>query len=55
MSLRNLYSGYNGYNEVYSFLPVNGNIDRFSGDVFEFLTVSVPGHMSIRLSNVCVI
>ncbi|KAI9566136.1 glycoside hydrolase family 12 protein [Boletus coccyginus] len=32
------YWGSNGYNEVYSFLPVTGAITSFRGDIFEFLT-----------------
>ncbi|KAH0828664.1 glycoside hydrolase family 12 protein [Lanmaoa asiatica] len=33
-----LYTGSNGYNIVYSFLPVESSINRFDGDVYEFLT-----------------
>ncbi|KAI0777698.1 concanavalin A-like lectin/glucanase [Trametes elegans] len=34
----NLYSGSNGANAVWSFLPTSGTITSFSGDVKEFLT-----------------
>lgn len=45
---RNLYSGSNGYNEVYSFLPVEGDIDSFSGDIYGFFEVSHSFVLSIR-------
>jgi xyloglucan-specific endo-beta-1,4-glucanase len=35
----NLYYGYNGWNYVYSFLPVSGTIPSFSGDLNLFLKV----------------
>ncbi|KAG0694007.1 glycoside hydrolase family 12 protein [Suillus ampliporus] len=34
----NLYSGSNGYNQVYSFLLTSGEITSFSGDIYEFLS-----------------
>ncbi|OTA31623.1 hypothetical protein BTJ68_08170 [Hortaea werneckii EXF-2000] len=35
----NVYSGSNGVNAVFSFLPVSGNdINSFSGDVYEFIS-----------------
>ncbi|KAG2049789.1 glycoside hydrolase family 12 protein [Suillus hirtellus] len=34
----NLYSGFNGVNQVYSFLPTSGNISSFSGDIYSFLS-----------------
>ncbi|KII85971.1 glycoside hydrolase family 12 protein [Plicaturopsis crispa FD-325 SS-3] len=33
----NLYSGSNGSNQVYSFLPTSGTISSFSGDLNDFL------------------
>jgi hypothetical protein len=36
---RNLYSGSNGANAVWSFLPTSGTIPSFSGDIKAFLTV----------------
>ncbi|KAG2144498.1 glycoside hydrolase family 12 protein [Suillus clintonianus] len=33
-----LYSGSNGYNQVYSFLLTSGTIESFSGDVYEFIS-----------------
>ncbi|KAG1726544.1 glycoside hydrolase family 12 protein [Suillus paluster] len=40
--LRNLYSGSNGYNQVYSFVLTNGKkITSFSGDIYEFLSYLV--------------
>ncbi|KIJ62250.1 glycoside hydrolase family 12 protein [Hydnomerulius pinastri MD-312] len=36
-----LYSGSNGSNEVYSFLPTSGTITSFSGDIYEFLSYLV--------------
>jgi xyloglucan-specific endo-beta-1,4-glucanase len=35
----NLYYGSNGYNYVYSFLPVSGTIPSFSADINLFLKV----------------
>ena len=35
----NLYSGSNGANNVFSFLPTSGTITSFSGDLLPFLTV----------------
>ncbi|EKM53263.1 glycoside hydrolase family 12 protein [Phanerochaete carnosa HHB-10118-sp] len=35
----NLYSGSNGANNVFSFLPVSGTITSFSGDVMDFLNL----------------
>jgi xyloglucan-specific endo-beta-1,4-glucanase len=37
--LWNLYYGFNGWNYVYSFLPVSGTIPSFSGDLNLFLKV----------------
>jgi xyloglucan-specific endo-beta-1,4-glucanase len=34
-----LYTGDNGYNKVFSFLPVSGPIQTFKGDIYPFLTV----------------
>lgn len=35
----NVYSGSNGVNAVFSFLPVSGNdINSFSGDVYQFIS-----------------
>ncbi|KAI0782717.1 concanavalin A-like lectin/glucanase [Abortiporus biennis] len=34
----NLYSGSNGANNVFSFLPTSGTITSFSGDILAFLT-----------------
>ncbi|KAG8221526.1 glycoside hydrolase family 12 protein [Butyriboletus roseoflavus] len=34
----NMYCGSNGYNEVYSFLPAQGDITTFSGDIYGFFT-----------------
>ncbi|KAF8554493.1 glycoside hydrolase family 12 protein [Imleria badia] len=34
----NLYLGTNGYNKVVSFLPVDGDIKDFSGDIYQFFT-----------------
>ena len=36
----NLYSGSNGANAVFSFLPTSGTITSFSGDIKAFLNVS---------------
>lgn len=36
----NVYSGSNGANNVFSFLPTSGTITSFSGDLKVFLTVS---------------
>ncbi|OJA14784.1 hypothetical protein AZE42_08756 [Rhizopogon vesiculosus] len=33
-----LYSGSNGVNQVYSFLPTNGPITSFSGDIYPFIS-----------------
>ena len=38
---RNLYSGSNGANNVFSFLPAKGPITQFTGDVFTFFEVRV--------------
>ena len=37
----NLYSGSNGANNVFSFLPTSGTITSFSGDIMQFLNVSL--------------
>lgn len=42
----NLYSGSNGANNVFSFLPASGTITSFSGDIKTFLNV--------RLLAVCI-
>lgn len=34
----NLYSGFNGVNQVYSFLLTSGTIQSFSGDIYPFLS-----------------
>jgi len=36
----NLYTGSNGANNVFSFLPTSGTITSFSADVLPFFTVS---------------
>ncbi|KAG1817175.1 glycoside hydrolase family 12 protein [Suillus subaureus] len=33
-----LYSGYNGVNQVYSFLLTSGTVESFSGDIYQFLS-----------------
>ncbi|KAG1743045.1 glycoside hydrolase family 12 protein [Suillus lakei] len=38
LNRRNLYSGSNGYNQVYSFLLTSGTITSFEGDVYPFLS-----------------
>ena len=37
----NLYSGSNGANNVFSFLPTSGTITSFSTDILPFLTVRI--------------
>ena len=37
----NLYSGSNGANNVFSFLPASGTITSFNGDLKVFFNVSV--------------
>jgi xyloglucan-specific endo-beta-1,4-glucanase len=37
----NLYSGSNGANNVFSFLPASGTITSFSGDIKTFLNVGI--------------
>lgn len=40
--IRDIYSGTNGVNEVYSFLPANNDfISSFTGDLLIFLQVSL--------------
>lgn len=44
----NLYSGSNGANNVFSFLPTSGTVTNFSADLKTFLTVRVtPVHLHI--------
>ena len=45
----NLYSGSNGANNVFSFLPTSGMITSFNGDIFTFLTVSTALYASLNL------
>ena len=44
----NLYSGSNGANNVFSFLPTSGAITSFNGDIFTFFTVS---HGALRFAQ----
>lgn len=47
----NLYSGSNGANNVFSFLPTSGTITSFSGDIVQFLNVSSLTFGITRTSN----
>lgn len=49
----NLYSGSNGANNVFSFLPTSGAITKFSGDLFAFLEVSEEVSVDIAVYFSC--
>jgi hypothetical protein len=53
IGFRDLYSGYNGVNQVYSYLLTsNGEITSFSGDIFQFITVSPRCYLPIMCQDV---
>jgi hypothetical protein len=45
--IRNVYSGSNGANNVFSFLPTSGTVTSFSGDLNLFLKVNLQTVNSI--------
>lgn len=47
----NLYSGSNGANNVFSFLPANGTITSFSGDLKVFFDVRLEILLHSAIGN----
>jgi xyloglucan-specific endo-beta-1,4-glucanase len=46
----NLYTGSNGANNVFSFLPSSGTVPSFSGDIYAFFTVRPNTHRPLMYS-----